>query len=841
MKEVKPTGLYHLERIARGEYTPETIKELVNAIDLSGKNTMYLTSRGSIRSREGGLEGLESLLEGHLGSSSVIDASNKLIQCAVGLTNIEGICPTNSSTVWMSADNWIIRDGNLGTKTSLGNQVSYEGYKTVSVPEIKKEVIKVLQSVDESGQPVYVESEMETTVEVPKRVPVTKNKWVWKDIEVIKAEIQDNVVKFLTEFKAKLLDSLLELHNSKPLSDFTRPIVEYEQFEEISKWNESTNSKQLSLTPESLQLFGFNTDLLLDETKKFVWGDLSLDGFIPMYPSRLAENSRSIKILGDVELYVCQFSGKLLFRDELAAIHLYTYASKVFGLRHIISKLDKHSFPVRISTTGGKMFNTRVLVQDKRIWSNLSISSRDYDTAVGTTNSKRIREFLEGGSDYIIISGSSPSGYVKFLEFLGIDSIDIKAGGSWVASLTKEGCSVSTGSRLPKLEKVLPIPTSAMDGVETRSLHFPTKPDQGLGFWRDDNPVPSVEPKPGYRYYGMEIELENAERDVTPDIVSGLIAPRIIEAGFTYGTDGSLRSGLEFRSCPQGFQTMSKNLSELFSILKTPYDLSYSIYGNLRRTKTKQSGWEIVNGRWEFVTPKDDNGDKVRLTKPNSWTALETCGLHIHVSRDSLTELQLAKMMTFVYSKSNNQFMTRIAGRTSDRYAEMTSHPPFTINSNGRIALTKSGSIAVGRTTKTFSDPETGKVLKQFTVPRIHKASGGDHSFKYTAMSTRYDHTVEFRIFKGVDNAKDAITKLQFVDSLVEFTSCNSRMPVSLSDCMSKTKYLSWLMDDPSNRKKYNLLIEFILSFENDDKYRSVKDTITRRTEERKEIMKIFK
>ena len=49
-----------------------------------------------------------------------------------------------------------------------------------------------------------------------------------------------------------------------------------------------------------------------------------------------------------------------------------------------------------------------------------------------------------------------------------------------------------------------------------------------------------------------------------------------------------------------------------------------------------------------------------------SWTT-GRCGMHVHVSKSALSQLQLGKILVFVNEPTNQELVSRIAGRTSDR------------------------------------------------------------------------------------------------------------------------------------------------------------------------------
>lgn len=103
-----------------------------------------------------------------------------------------------------------------------------------------------------------------------------------------------------------------------------------------------------------------------------------------------------------------------------------------------------------------------------------------------------------------------------------------------------------------------------------------------------------------------------------------------------------------------------------------------------------------------------------------------TCGLHIHVSRNGLEELQLNKMITFVNHPDNAQLMMSIARRYDAGYCH----------------------------------------IKQKTVQTAQEDVD-----RYDAVNvcTSGQKTVEFRLFKGTLRYESVMAAIQFVNSLVLF------------------------------------------------------------------------
>ncbi len=102
------------------------------------------------------------------------------------------------------------------------------------------------------------------------------------------------------------------------------------------------------------------------------------------------------------------------------------------------------------------------------------------------------------------------------------------------------------------------------------------------------------------------------------------------------------------------------------------------------------------------------------------------CGLHVHVEKAGLSDLEIFKMVAFVNAASNREFVEAVARRASERYAKL--------------------------------DPN--KRAKDVVSPPKDR---------YEAVNLQNDDTVEFRIFKGTLNRDSFFRSLEFVDAVTEF------------------------------------------------------------------------
>lgn len=185
----------------------------------------------------------------------------------------------------------------------------------------------------------------------------------------------------------------------------------------------------------------------------------------------------------------------------------------------------------------------------------------------------------------------------------------------------------------------------------------------------------------GGRYLGVELEVE-AHRVDAEDA-----AERIHETinGGQYGArvffehDGSLNSGFEIITQPVGLPAVR----ELFGELLQP--------------------------------------DLVRGLRSHRTT---TCGLHVHVSRAGLSNLTIARAVTFVNDSANDAFMQALARRYETRYCSYRE-----------------------------------KDLDEAHIP-------GD---RYEAVNLTGRHTIEFRMFRGSLKLEAVIAAAEFCHALLEF------------------------------------------------------------------------
>jgi hypothetical protein len=140
-----------------------------------------------------------------------------------------------------------------------------------------------------------------------------------------------------------------------------------------------------------------------------------------------------------------------------------------------------------------------------------------------------------------------------------------------------------------------------------------------------------------------------------------------------------------------------------------------------------------------------------------------TCGMHVHVSRDALTPLQIGKLTVFLNAGENYGFVTTVSQRVMGTYCKQKSSK----------ASFKNG-------------------------PDVF-----DRSDRYDALNLVNENTVEFRIFRGNTRADRILKNLEFCAALIAWTKTASLQALSFQN------FLAWLTK-PEQRTEYSVLYAFL-------------------------------
>jgi len=182
------------------------------------------------------------------------------------------------------------------------------------------------------------------------------------------------------------------------------------------------------------------------------------------------------------------------------------------------------------------------------------------------------------------------------------------------------------------------------------------------------------------RFFGVELEVEcRSDRNDSAKRLHTLINGDQYGKRLFFERDGSLNDGFEMISQPMSLP-MQREL------------------------------WSFLNDR-----------DNIRGLRSHNTS---TCGLHVHVSRQGLSSLQIAKIVTFINKPENEELIRAIARRYAEGYCK----------------------------------------IKQKKIGRSHQSED-----RYEAVNITSRKTIEFRIFRGSLKYESVISAIEFSHAIVEF------------------------------------------------------------------------
>ena len=210
--------------------------------------------------------------------------------------------------------------------------------------------------------------------------------------------------------------------------------------------------------------------------------------------------------------------------------------------------------------------------------------------------------------------------------------------------------------------------------------------------------------------YGVELEVEHkTSAETGAKYVSKFLDKQYV----TFKRDGSLgHTGFEVVTRPDSMEVHKRKFKELFD----------------DRPGKQLTSWS--NGR---------------------------CGMHVHITKSELSQLQLGKMLCFLNEPANTNMIAKIAGRKPGRWC---------------------------------------RVYKK-KVTDIYRPDE-----RYVALNIT-EHTAEVRIFRGTLSQAGFFKNLEFVQALVEFCAPANR---GIREAVSAREFCRWLP-----RKTYPTLHKFLV------------------------------
>lgn len=241
-----------------------------------------------------------------------------------------------------------------------------------------------------------------------------------------------------------------------------------------------------------------------------------------------------------------------------------------------------------------------------------------------------------------------------------------------------------------------PEPPSIIRQYHSSKPHFCARPDEWTARFN--------------RFLGVELEVECGSRD--PGEVADAIHERVNGGEFGrslfFEHDGSLTNGFEMISQPMSLPA----LREAFGFLRSS---------------------ELLSG--------------VRSHRTT------TCGLHVHVGRSGLSNVTIARAVTFVNDPQNDAFITALARRYNTSYCK----------------------------------------VEEKDIEVAHLA--GD---RYEAINLTGRATIEFRIFRGSLKFEAVIAAIEFCHALLEFCA----RPETISTALNARAFLTFCVNrlEPETR-----------------------------------------
>ena len=174
-----------------------------------------------------------------------------------------------------------------------------------------------------------------------------------------------------------------------------------------------------------------------------------------------------------------------------------------------------------------------------------------------------------------------------------------------------------------------------------------------------------------------------------------------------------------------------------------------------------------------------------------------TCGVHIHVGTEAMTEAVVSKLLHFVHRSHNNKFLKSIGGRSTGdndfcRYLgdTITSLEDSTGFKNPMCIYALQPFVHDPNS----SDPLVSSADSPFRFVKHDNFSRFTHHYDALSVSPRHD-TLEFRIFKGSLDKSILLGYMEFVDALC--TWCTGNSPLLDTDYRN---FITWVMDGNDTR-----------------------------------------
>ena len=176
--------------------------------------------------------------------------------------------------------------------------------------------------------------------------------------------------------------------------------------------------------------------------------------------------------------------------------------------------------------------------------------------------------------------------------------------------------------------------------------------------------------------------------------------------------------------------------------------------------------------------------------------ATDRCGIHVHVSKNSITAFKLGQLMAFINSSKNASFINDIAGRGPNHYCARQTNPG--LNAHGVDISAKVGIKACEMHQVTEKGVQR-MAAKGLAFRRL------EHLSHYDSVNVQNAHTFEIRIFKSSSDKNRIFRILEFCESLTKFVRNHAPAQMTVYD------YVEFILDK-ATKKDYPNVVRWLAS-----------------------------
>ena len=160
---------------------------------------------------------------------------------------------------------------------------------------------------------------------------------------------------------------------------------------------------------------------------------------------------------------------------------------------------------------------------------------------------------------------------------------------------------------------------------------------------------------------------------------------------------------------------------------------TYKSFAFAKHDGSLKNGFEVVSVPMSRDAHSEQWKPFFESAKENGLLVHANCGMHVHISRELLTPLQIGKIIEMVHSPNHKEFVKTLAGRTRPVY----------------------------------TGPHNGKTYTEIGIKKMTDVN--HHQERYAALNLAGAQTIEFRFFKSTLDLVRMLQNLEFCDALVRF------------------------------------------------------------------------